>query len=116
MKASGNAGEFCRSGSICHLYLNMIRILPGANINISSQVMYEVLDDQSMWAICGRTAGIITFDTYDEQSVTLDIMPLKNGYLPLPIVRLSRYIPALETKNGKLHFLLLCYNIISSSY
>ncbi|XP_053593645.1 trafficking protein particle complex subunit 10 [Microplitis demolitor] len=99
VKASGNAGEFCRSGSICHLYLNMIRILPGANINISSQVMYEVLDDQSMWAICGRTAGIITFDTYDEQSVTLDIMPLKNGYLPLPIVRLSRYIPALETKN-----------------
>ncbi|KAG8041690.1 hypothetical protein G9C98_006985 [Cotesia typhae] len=105
VKANGNAGEFCRSGSICHLHLNITRILPKVHLSTLPQLMYEVLDDQSMWAICGRTAGIITLDTCDEQNVTLDIMPLKNGYLPLPIVRLSRYIPALEIRNGKFHYL-----------
>ena len=32
-------------------------------------------------------------------------MHLTSGYLPLPVVRLSRYIPATESKNGKLNIL-----------
>ena len=64
--------------------------------------MYEVLADQTMWAVCGRTAGIVSLETVEKQSVTLDVMPLTSGYLPLPVVRLSRYIPAaVELKNGK---------------
>jgi hypothetical protein len=30
----------------------------------------------------------------EPQSVTLDVMPLVAGYLPLPTVRLSKYIAA----------------------
>lgn len=67
--------------------------------------MYEVLADQTMWAVCGRTAGIVSLEVLEKQSVTLDVMPLTSGYLPLPVVRLSRYIPAaVELKNGKSRF------------
>lgn len=38
--------------------------------------------------------GVISLDSVDKQSVTLDVMPLIGGYLPLPSVRLSKYIPA----------------------
>jgi hypothetical protein len=65
------------------------------------QLMYEVLADQTMWAVCGRTAGIVSLEVVEKQSVTLDVMPLTSGFLPLPVVRLSRYIPAVvEMKNG----------------
>lgn len=37
---------------------------------------------------------MISLDTGERQSVLLDVMPLINGYLPLPLVRLSKYIPA----------------------
>ncbi|XP_063995803.1 trafficking protein particle complex subunit 10 [Diachasmimorpha longicaudata] len=99
VEASGAGGEFCRAGSMCHLCLTVIRVSPTTNSTPPPQLMYEVLADQSMWAVCGRTAGIVTLETQDRQSVTLDVMPLTSGYLPLPVVRLSRYIPAIETKN-----------------
>lgn len=71
------------------------------NPNPPPQLMYEVLADQTMWAVCGRTAGIVSLEIVEKQSVTLDVMPLTSGYLPLPVVRLSRYIPAVESKSGK---------------
>jgi hypothetical protein len=39
-------------------------------------------------------AGVISLDSVDKQNVTLDVMPLIAGFLPLPLVRLSKYIPA----------------------
>jgi hypothetical protein len=39
-------------------------------------------------------AGVISLDSVDKQNVTLDVMPLIGGFLPLPLVRLSKYIPA----------------------
>lgn len=63
--------------------------------------MYEVLAEQSVWAVCGRTAGVVsvaqTGGRNAAQVVTLDVMPLASGYLPLPLVRLSKYIPADKT-------------------
>jgi len=44
-----------------------------------------------MGIIC---AGVISLDTVDKQNVALDVMPLIGGFLPLPLVRLSKYIPA----------------------
>ncbi|CAK9800247.1 Trafficking protein particle complex subunit 10 [Anthophora plagiata] len=99
VEAAGNGGEFCRAGSMCHLYLTVTRMLPSPYPYPSPQLMYEVLADQAMWAVCGRTAGIVTLEVLEKQSVTLDVMPLTSGYLPLPVVRLSRYIPASELKN-----------------
>ncbi|XP_051165899.1 trafficking protein particle complex subunit 10 [Leptopilina boulardi] len=99
IEAIGGGGDFCRAGSMCHLYLTVTRMLPTSNPTPSPQLMYEVLADQTMWAVCGRTAGIVSLETLEKQSVTLDVMPLTSGYLPLPVVRLSRYIPATESKN-----------------
>ncbi|KYM88375.1 Trafficking protein particle complex subunit 10 [Atta colombica] len=97
-KVETSGGEFCRAGSICHLCLTVMRI-PSLSSNPPPQLMYEVLADQTMWAVCGRTAGIVSLEIVEKQSVTLDVMPLTSGYLPLPVVRLSRYIPATESKN-----------------
>ncbi|KAG7201711.1 hypothetical protein KM043_004436 [Ampulex compressa] len=99
VEAGGSGGEFCRAGSMCHLYLTVTRMLPSLNPNPPPQLMYEVLADQAMWAVCGRTAGIVSLEILEKQSVTLDVMPLTSGYLPLPVVRLSRYIPATESKS-----------------
>lgn len=82
--------EFCRASTLCHLHLGVQRVCASPD----SSLMYEVLADQTMWAVCGKTAGVISLDTGERQSVLLDVMPLINGYLPLPLVRLSKYIPA----------------------
>lgn len=88
--------EFCRDGAVCHLYLKITSV--GHSIeqnNIVKSIMYEVLAEQSIWAVCGRTAGVVCFDSdSDPQTVVLDVMPLTSGYLSLPLIRISKYIPA----------------------
>lgn len=86
---------------MCHLCLTVTRMINGPSQTPTPQLMYEVLADQTMWAVCGRTAGVVSLETLEKQSVTLDVMPLTSGYLPLPVVRLSRYIPAAELKSGE---------------
>lgn len=64
--------------------------------------MYEVLAEQSVWAVCGRTAGVVSFEDNEKtQKVVLDVMPLTSGYLPLPLVRISKYIPAESSAGGE---------------
>ncbi|XP_044735186.1 trafficking protein particle complex subunit 10 isoform X2 [Chrysoperla carnea] len=82
--------EFCRSGIMCQLRLSVSRV----NYAYQGSLMYEVLADQSMWAVCGRTAGVLALENDDPQTVTLDVMPLTSGHMPLPLIRLSKYIPA----------------------
>lgn len=82
--------EFCRVSTVCHLTVKVTRVNECDEISL----MYEVLAEHNMWAVCGRTAGVMSMETDDEQTVTLDVMPLINGFLPLPTVRLSKYIPA----------------------
>ncbi|XP_066249136.1 trafficking protein particle complex subunit 10 isoform X1 [Euwallacea similis] len=94
--------EFCRVGVVCHLHLSITnRAAP-----VGDEVMYEVLAEQSVWAVCGRTAGVISFSRVTEedasvQRVILDVMPLTSGFLPLPLVRISKYIPAEPSNTEK---------------
>ena len=46
--------EFCRSGSICQLQVTVAQEEGAADLQA---VMYEVLADQNMWAVCGRSSG-----------------------------------------------------------
>ncbi|VVD05938.1 unnamed protein product [Leptidea sinapis] len=72
----GKGSDFCRASQVCCLHLTVQR---------------------TMWAVLGRTAGVITMDSSGSgtgQCVSLDVMPLVAGYLPLPTVRLSKYIAA----------------------
>lgn len=93
--------EFCRVGAVCQLHLT---IKPGSHtlqMNTTNSLMYEVLAEQSLWAVCGRTAGVVSFIPDPEpQTVVMDVMPLNSGYLPLPAVRLSKYIPAEYNVSG----------------
>ncbi|XP_063896992.1 trafficking protein particle complex subunit 10 [Helicoverpa armigera] len=90
--------DFCRASQMCCLQLSVQRV----NETEYTSLMYEVLADQTMWAVLGRTAGVITMEctSTEPQNVTLDVMPLVAGYLPLPTVRLSKYIAA-NTKDPK---------------
>ncbi|XP_050672196.1 trafficking protein particle complex subunit 10 [Leptidea sinapis] len=89
----GKGSDFCRASQVCCLHLTVQRV----NETDYTLLMYEVLADQTMWAVLGRTAGVITMDSSGSgtgQCVSLDVMPLVAGYLPLPTVRLSKYIAA----------------------
>ncbi|KAF7262889.1 SIDL trafficking protein particle complex subunit 10 isoform X2 [Rhynchophorus ferrugineus] len=92
--------EFCRVGVVCHLHLSISYVGPNDNTDMDARsIMYEVLAEQSIWAVCGRTAGVVCFTGHSGaegslQQVVLDVMPLASGFLPLPLVRISKYIPA----------------------
>ncbi|KAK9891077.1 hypothetical protein WA026_013400 [Henosepilachna vigintioctopunctata] len=98
--AKGN--EFCRVGFLCHLNLTIRNVGDKFERDPKTKsIMYEVLAEQSVWAVCGRTAGVISFDAaLEPQPIVLDIMPLTSGYLSLPRIRISKYIPA-EGNSGK---------------
>lgn len=100
--------EFCRVGALCHLHLCIERVGGSDPSDKYNSLMYEVLAEQSVWAVCGRTAGVVCFDTdRDPQTVILDVMPLNSGFLPLPLVRISKYIPAEFAHPGKLNLIII---------
>lgn len=95
--------EFCRVGALCNLNLNIKPASDELGDDLKGgSLMYEVLAEQSMWAICGRTAGVVAFEGANLQSVVLDVMPLNTGFLPLPLIRLSKYIPAESAPSGEI--------------
>ncbi|XP_053670103.1 trafficking protein particle complex subunit 10 [Anopheles nili] len=87
--------ELCRVNSVCHLNLRISKV----HDNPYADLMYEVLADQNMWAVVGRTAGVISMEEVESHSITLDVLPLTAGFLPLPNIRLSKYISANKLKN-----------------
>lgn len=103
--------EFCRVGALCHLNLCIKRVGRSLDNNDkSNSLMYEVLAEQSVWAVCGRTAGVVCFDSdCDPQTVVLDVMPLNSGFLQLPLVRISKYIPAEVINPGLWIYLLFIF-------
>ncbi|XP_070498510.1 trafficking protein particle complex subunit 10 [Chironomus tepperi] len=94
--------EICRVGTVCHLHLTIKKL---TEQNQCNDLMYEVLFDQNMWALYGRSAGVVTMaDDVMETTITLDVFPLIPGFLPLPNIRLSKYIAnkTNKTDNPKL--------------
>uniref|UniRef100_A0A2M4BAU0 Putative transmembrane protein n=1 Tax=Anopheles marajoara TaxID=58244 RepID=A0A2M4BAU0_9DIPT len=87
--------ELCRVNSVCHLNLRISKV----HDNPYADLMYEVLADQNMWAVVGRTAGVISMEEVESHSITLDVLPLAAGFLPLPNIRLSKYISASKSKS-----------------
>ena len=55
--------------------------------------MYEVLADQAVWAICGRSSAVVDMSRTKKQIIVVEVMPLVGGHLSLPKIRLSKYIP-----------------------
>ena len=82
--------EFCRAGTLCHLNVRITRVKASDDHN---SIMYEIISDQSLWSLSGKTAGVVAIDGQsDTYEVTFEVMPLISGFLPLPTIRLSKYI------------------------
>lgn len=88
--------EFCRAGSLCHLNVIITRIDAAEDHN---SIMYEIISDQTLWNLSGRTAGVVTIEETDNYEVTFEVMPLISGFLPLPTVRLSKYLSSQNDKS-----------------
>lgn len=81
--------EFCRAGTMCPMTIILEQCSPTHLTNL----YYEVLADQAIWAVCGRQGGVVSL-AQPRQSILVEVMPLVGGHLALPTVRLSKYIPA----------------------
>uniref|UniRef100_A0A1A9UF37 Trafficking protein particle complex subunit 10 n=1 Tax=Glossina austeni TaxID=7395 RepID=A0A1A9UF37_GLOAU len=79
--------ELCRLRSVCNLNLKITKVHENPYVDL----MYEVLTDQNLWAVCGRSIGVISMKDVDSHSISLDVMPLSTGFLPMPSIRLSKY-------------------------
>ncbi|KAB0398100.1 hypothetical protein E2I00_019748 [Balaenoptera physalus] len=98
--------ELCRTGSLCSLEVSVTRLsgLSEADKDealteraeyFSTKLMYEVVDNSSNWAVCGKSSGVISMPVAARAThrVHMEVMPLFAGYLPLPDVRLFKYLP-----------------------
>ncbi|XP_036706161.1 trafficking protein particle complex subunit 10 isoform X3 [Balaenoptera musculus] len=98
--------ELCRTGSLCCLEVSVTRLsgLSEADKDealteraeyFSTKLMYEVVDNSSNWAVCGKSSGVISMPVAARAThrVHMEVMPLFAGYLPLPDVRLFKYLP-----------------------
>ncbi|XP_011892799.1 PREDICTED: trafficking protein particle complex subunit 10 isoform X2 [Cercocebus atys] len=98
--------EYCRTGSLCSLEVLITRLsdllevdkdeaLTESDEHFSTKLMYEVVDNSSNWAVCGKSCGVISMPVAARaiHRVHMEVMPLFAGYLPLPDVRLFKYLP-----------------------
>ena len=81
--------EFIRAGNLCSLTVKIKR-----NLNIDLEktaIMYELVSDRTLWAINGKTAGVLD-NVEDEHELNFEVLPLIAGFIPVPSIRLSKYI------------------------
>ncbi|XP_042201859.1 trafficking protein particle complex subunit 10 [Callorhinchus milii] len=77
--------DACRMGELCSL-----------DVSITRQLFYQVADNCSNWAVCGKSSGLVqpAPGPGTTHSLQLQLMPLFAGKLPLPDVRLARLLPS----------------------
>ncbi|XP_053165600.1 trafficking protein particle complex subunit 10 [Hemicordylus capensis] len=98
--------EYCKTGSLCSLEVLITRLsdllevdkdeaLTEADGYCTTKLMYEVVDNSSNWAVCGKSSGVISMPVAARAThrVHMEVMPLFAGYLPFPDVRLFKYLP-----------------------
>ncbi|XP_049566345.1 trafficking protein particle complex subunit 10 isoform X3 [Orcinus orca] len=98
--------ELCKTGSLCSLEVSITRLSDLSDADrdealteredyFSTKLMYEVVDNSSNWAVCGKSSGVISMPVAARAThrVRMEVMPLFAGYLPLPDVRLFKYLP-----------------------
>ncbi|XP_068931105.1 trafficking protein particle complex subunit 10 isoform X1 [Petaurus breviceps papuanus] len=98
--------EYCKTGSLCSLEVSITRLsdllevdkdeaLTESDDYCTTKLMYEVVDNSSNWAVCGKSSGVISMPVTARAThkVHMEVMPLFAGYLPFPDVRLFKYLP-----------------------
>ncbi|XP_077981439.1 trafficking protein particle complex subunit 10-like [Glandiceps talaboti] len=102
--------DFCKAGTLCNLNIHVDQLHEGkhddsANVNAnetSTSILYEVTANSNLWALCGKSSGVFSLPTAPMSShdVCLEVMPLIAGYLPIPSVKLSKYLANKLTTSG----------------
>ncbi|ROI15598.1 Trafficking protein particle complex subunit 10 [Anabarilius grahami] len=102
------AGEqHCRTGTLCRLEVSLTRLTEPNDTDRSdeefseteglrtSRLMYEVIDNHSNWAVCGKSSGVVSMPVaaMATHKVQMEIMPLFAGQLPFPNIRVFKYLP-----------------------
>ncbi|XP_010217051.1 PREDICTED: trafficking protein particle complex subunit 10 [Tinamus guttatus] len=98
--------EYCKTGSLCSLEVSITRLADLLEVDkdealtesdgyCTTKLMYEVVDNSSNWAVCGKSSGVISMPVAARAThkVHMEVMPLFAGYLPFPDVRLFKYLP-----------------------
>ncbi|XP_043928436.1 trafficking protein particle complex subunit 10 isoform X2 [Protopterus annectens] len=98
--------EYCKTGSLCSLEVSVTRLadllevdkdeaLTESDEYCTTKLMYEVVDNSSNWAVCGKSSGVISMPVAARAThkVHMEVMPLFAGCLPFPDVRLLKYLP-----------------------
>lgn len=57
LQAQLEPNELCRLRTVCNLNIKITKITENPYVDL----MYEVLNDQNLWAVCGRSAGKLSF-------------------------------------------------------
>ncbi|XP_076975245.1 trafficking protein particle complex subunit 10 isoform X2 [Tamandua tetradactyla] len=98
--------EHCRTGALCSLEVSITRLAGLLEVDkdealteledyFTTKLMYEVVDNSSNWAVCGKSSGVISVPVAAQAThrVRMEVMPLFAGHLPFPDVRLFKYLP-----------------------
>ncbi|MBN3316830.1 TPC10 protein, partial [Atractosteus spatula] len=98
--------QHCRTGSLCSLNVSLTRLsdlieqnsdegLTESDVLCTTKVMYEVADNSSNWAVCGKSSGVISMPVTASAThkVQMEVMPLFAGNLPFPSIRVFKYLP-----------------------
>lgn len=88
IQAKIDPSELCRVSSVCTLSLRISKVVD----NPHKELMYEVLADQNMWAVCGRSSGVVSMAEVEHQTITVEVLPLSAGFLAMPTIRILKYV------------------------
>ncbi|XP_070562685.1 trafficking protein particle complex subunit 10-like [Ptychodera flava] len=102
-EVKAQTSELCKAGSLCNLCIHITRNFNDNNTdenclaemeNNATSILYEVVSNSTLWAVCGKSSGVFDLPNTSKAShdVSLEVMPLIAGFLPIPSVKLSRYI------------------------
>ncbi|XP_062383865.1 trafficking protein particle complex subunit 10 isoform X4 [Sardina pilchardus] len=99
--------EKCRTGTLCGLEVSITRLTEPSDSERedeesteseglrTTKLMYEVVDNSSNWAVCGKSSGVVSMPVAASAThrVQMEVMPLFAGHLPFPSIKLLKYLP-----------------------
>ncbi|KAG5833739.1 hypothetical protein ANANG_G00279070 [Anguilla anguilla] len=99
--------EQCHTGALCRLEVCITRLaelseaeredgtLTESDGLCTTKLMYEVVDNSSNWAVCGKSSGLVSMPVAASAThkVQMEVMPLFAGNLPSPKIKLFKYLP-----------------------
>ncbi|KAL4609094.1 trafficking protein particle complex subunit 10 isoform X2 [Arapaima gigas] len=97
----------CRTGTLCGLEVSITRLAEPSESDqqdeghtetgsfCTTKLMYEVVDNSSNWAVCGKSSGVVSMPVAANAThkVRMEVMPLFAGHLPFPSIKVSKYMP-----------------------